>query len=272
MLGKLFKYEIKASARIFLPLYASLILFAIINNIFIRINNSSNNNQLFMNIMQGISTFAYVFLIISIFVFTLFVMIQRFYKNLLGDEGYLMFTLPVRTGEHIAAKLLASMMWVITSVIMTLFSVMLIAYNEKFFASFQEAISQILTEINRVFGVNGYAYIVEFAVFILMVLATNILMIYASISVGQMISKHKLLGSFGAYMGFYLISQFIISIILVIGYSAGSRHWTSIENIMQNNTTIPHFLFAGIMLLNLVFAAAYYTITNLILSRRLNLE
>jgi len=269
MLGKLLKYEIKSAARIFLPLYASLIIFAVISNIFFKINNS--NNKLFMTIISGISTLAYVFIIIAIFVFTLFVMIQRFHKNLLGDEGYLMFTLPVKTGEHIAAKLLTSMMWVISSIIVTLLSVITISFNENTFASLQEAITQMFSEISRVFGFNGYVYLVEFFIFLIMVLATNILMVYASIAVGQLVSRHKLLGAFGAYLGFYILSQLIISIIFISCYSVGSQNWSSIETIMQTNT-IPHFVFVCIMLLNLVFAGAYYIITNLILSKKLNLE
>jgi DNA polymerase-3 subunit beta len=207
MLGKLLKYEIKSTARIFLPLYVSLVLLAVISNIFFKINN----NELFMNIISVISTSAYVFIIIAIFVLTLLVMIQRFYKNLLGDEGYLMFTLPVKTGEHIVSKLLTSMMWVITSTIVTIVSVLIISYNENTFASLQNAISQVFSEISRVFGINGYAYLIEFFIFLLMVLATNILMIYASIAVGQLVSKHKVLGAFGAYLGFYILSQIIIS-------------------------------------------------------------
>ncbi len=271
MLGKLLKYEIKSAARIFLPLYASLVLFAVINNIFFKINN----NELFMNIISVISTSAYIFIIIAIFVLTLLVMIQRFYKNLLGDEGYLMFTLPVKTGEHIVSKLLISMMWVITSTIVTIVSVIIISYNENTFASLQNAIGQVFSEISRVFGINGYAYMIEFFIFLLMVLATNILMIYASIAVGQLVSKHKVLGAFGAYLGFYMLSQLIISIIFVICYSISSRSWDSIEiiiNTFVQSNTIPHFIFVGIMILNLFFAAAYYIITDLILSKKLNLE
>jgi hypothetical protein len=271
MLGKLLKYEIKSAARIFLPLYASLVLFAVINNIFFKINN----NELFMNIISVISISAYIFIIIAIFVLTLLVMIQRFYKNLLGDEGYLMFTLPVKTGEHIVSKLLTSMMWVITSTIVTIVSVLIISYNENTFASLQNAISQVFSEISRVFGINGYAYLIEFFIFLLMVLATNILMIYASIAVGQLVSKHKVLGAFGAYLGFYILSQIIISIIFVSYYSISSGNMNSFETIINNvaqSNTIPHFVFVGIMLLNLFFAGAYYIITNLILSKQLNLE
>ena len=57
MLGKLLKYEIKSTARIFLPLYVSLVLLAVISNIFFKINN----NELFMNIISVISTSAYVY-------------------------------------------------------------------------------------------------------------------------------------------------------------------------------------------------------------------
>lgn len=272
MLGKLLKYEIKSTARIFLPLYVSLVLLAVISNIFFKINN----NELFMNIISVISTSAYVFIIIAIFVLTLLVMIQRFYKNLLGDEGYLMFTLPVKTGEHIVSKLLTSMMWVITSTIVTIVSVIIISYNKNTFASLQNAFSQMFSEINRVFGINGYAYLIEFFIFLLMVLATNILMIYASIAVGQLVSKHKVLGAFGAYLGFYMLSQIIISIIFVSYYSIrSSGNLNSFEIIINNiaqSNTIPHFVFVGIMLLNLFFAGAYYIITNLILSKKLNLE
>ena len=37
MLGKLLKYETKATARIFLPLYGALVLLAVINRFFMAI-------------------------------------------------------------------------------------------------------------------------------------------------------------------------------------------------------------------------------------------
>ena len=41
--------------------------------------------------------------------------VQRFYKNLLGREGYLMHTLPVTETQLILSKLLTSMVWVLCS-------------------------------------------------------------------------------------------------------------------------------------------------------------
>lgn len=37
-------------------------------------------------------------------VVTAVILIQRFYKNLLGSEGYLMFTLPVTVSQHLFSK------------------------------------------------------------------------------------------------------------------------------------------------------------------------
>ena len=57
-------------------------------------------------ILSVISMVGYVVLIISISAITLIIMVQRFYKNLLGDEGYLMFTLPVKTWQNVLNKLI----------------------------------------------------------------------------------------------------------------------------------------------------------------------
>ena len=54
-----------------------------------------------MNVPHIISIALVSMLIAAAFVITLILTIQRFYKNLLTDEGYLMFTLPVSTGRLI---------------------------------------------------------------------------------------------------------------------------------------------------------------------------
>jgi hypothetical protein len=60
---------------------------------------------------------------------TLIVLIQRFYKNLLGDEGYLMFTLPVQSWSHILSKLAVSMLWTVVSGGVALCSILFISSN-----------------------------------------------------------------------------------------------------------------------------------------------
>ena len=107
MLAKLLKYEFKATARLFIPLYIALITFTLIN----RVVNTVESVQKAIGIniktiLSVISMVGYVVLIISISAITLIIMVQRFYKNLLGDEGYLMFTLPVKTWQNVLNKLI----------------------------------------------------------------------------------------------------------------------------------------------------------------------
>ena len=103
MLGKLLKYEIKATARWFLPIYIIIFLFAFINrliNPFQKVGDTYTatvEGLNFLNFMRGISIFVYFALIVAVIAMTFIIIIQRFYKNLLGDEGYIMFTLPVKT-------------------------------------------------------------------------------------------------------------------------------------------------------------------------------
>ncbi len=64
----------------------------------------------------AISMTIYCLLIAAVFVMTLVVTIQRFNKNLLGDEGYLSFTLPVKVTATSYSKMIISLMWTVLSV------------------------------------------------------------------------------------------------------------------------------------------------------------
>ena len=84
MLGKLIKYEFKSLLRIFLPLYAVMIALSSV----IPTTDTFNDVGAFV-------VFALVVISTSIFIGLAIFTILRFNSSLFGDEGYLMFTLPV---------------------------------------------------------------------------------------------------------------------------------------------------------------------------------
>ena len=92
MLNRLLKYEIKATARKFLPLYAAIIVVSLFVNWGIRFPK--------LGIISGLSNFLLAALFVSLIAITLITIIQRFKNNLLSNEGYLMFTLPVSTKTY----------------------------------------------------------------------------------------------------------------------------------------------------------------------------
>lgn len=82
MLGKLLKYEIKATGRIFLPIYLALILLAGINRIFIAFQFFPQNQAL--SLISGFVSLLYILLICGMFALTFVVMIPAILQKPAG--------------------------------------------------------------------------------------------------------------------------------------------------------------------------------------------
>ncbi len=271
MLGKLLKYEIKATGRIFLPLYAVLFLFAIITRIF---NPGAGFNSEFqagsgaMQITGGIMMAAYVSIIVAIFVVTVVMMIQRFYKNLLSDEGYLMFTLPVRPWKHIASKLIVSVLWIVVSGIVTMLSVAVLVSTWELWKAIPDAFAKLIEMINQYFGASGYWFGLEMLLLMLTSLVLGILLIYAAIALGHLFTRHRTLFGLGAFLALNTVSQWIIA---TVGKIIGETYPALFTGFTTDLAANHWLLWLGVFS-NLVFGTAYFAITNYVLSKRLNLE
>jgi hypothetical protein len=264
MLSKLLKYETSATTRIFLPLFAAVLALAGIHRVFAMIGNGE------MQFPEIISLTVYILVITGTFVMTLVVMIQRFYKNLLSEEGYLMFTLPVRPWAHIFSKLLIAMMWTFLSVIIALLSVMIIASEELMQPRFWQAIGDGLAEFYSIRGAGMIT--VEFIAIIILSSACNILMIYASIALGHLAGKQRILAAIGAYIGLNTAVQILAVLVGLIPGLVNMESWSyEINNMTDAMPLIQTALGIGLGS-QLLLAVAFYAITHLVLTRRLNLE
>jgi hypothetical protein len=269
MLGKLLKYEVKATARLFLPLYLTIVVFAVINRFFLAMPNLGEKSFSFYSLAMTISMIVYVTLMIGLVVMTMFVLIQRFYKNLLGDEGYLMFTLPVKSWSHILSKLIISMLWTFVSGIVAACSIVIISSKNILIPEIYKEMSMVLGQLREYLGSFGYLVGFEVIVLSLLSLASTILIIYAAIALGHLFNKHKLLASFGMYIVLQVISQMIMSLSGFIFFN--------LAIFKPESTFIPSVLLVnGILLLSILysgaFTAGYFFLTNYILKRKLNLE
>ena len=116
MLGKLIKYEFKSTMRIFLPLYGVILGFTLIRKLL-----DILNVEFFFS--DGILVTTYLLMTIGIIALTFILGILRFYKNILGTEGYLMNTLPVKSWQLVFSKLFTSVSWFFASMLVLLSSV-----------------------------------------------------------------------------------------------------------------------------------------------------
>lgn len=119
MLGKLLKYEIKSSLRTLLPLYLGTLVVALACglNVFFTIQSQGASYSGGDGLFSAMITLLLFALFVAIAVLTGVVIIQRFNRNLLGDEGYLMFTLPVTEVQLVLSKLITAMLWSLASIV-----------------------------------------------------------------------------------------------------------------------------------------------------------
>ncbi|PYG87471.1 hypothetical protein LY28_02141 [Ruminiclostridium sufflavum DSM 19573] len=106
MLTKLLKYEFRDTARTIPFLYLITLFFAAIAFIAGRLKISfiTATSSVFL-IIAGVSVFIVTFALVAI----------RFYRNLYSNEGYLMFTLPVKPHELLISKVIAGFCWITAS-------------------------------------------------------------------------------------------------------------------------------------------------------------
>jgi hypothetical protein len=269
MLGKLLKYELKATSRLFVPLYLTILVFATINRFFFPMYEVSEKSSSFSEIAMAISMVIYVSLMVGLVVMTLLVMIQRFYKNLLGDEGYLMFTLPVESWKHICSKLAISMFWILVSGIVALCSILIISSKHIFIPELYKDLSIAFDQFRQYFGTFSYLAVFEGIIFGLLSMASAILAIYAAIALGHLFNKHKLLISFGMYIILKTVTQIIM---VLFGYiftnqvSFITENYSKINPSHVNSILLTSILYTGVM------TAGYFILTNYILKKKLNLE
>lgn len=260
MLSKLMKYDLKATSRLLGPLYIILLFMSIINRFVINMND---NNEV-VRIIRVFLIAAYATLILVVLVVTVFYMIIRFYKNLLTDEGYLMFTLPTKTHQLITSKLLITLFWSIISIVVILISIFIVFASPDSIPTAINVIKEALAELYREFGGNGVLMFTELILMCLLGLVSNILLIYASIAMGQLYSKHKIIGSFVSYMIIYTVIQFLMIIIMV-------AFGVFIPEVSEVSI-LPQVIFPVIIVILMITCTCFYLATNYIFKRKLNLD
>lgn len=114
MLGKLIKYDIRATWRDFVGVYGSLLLGVLILP------------QIFKNVTSEIIHAMLGFIAMAIVIATIVVMIMMLFKifnnNVFSKEGYLLMTLPVTPTQIVGSKLIVSTMWVVLTGIVSVSS------------------------------------------------------------------------------------------------------------------------------------------------------
>ena len=268
MLGKLLKQDFRATARIMLPLYVAVPVLGLFTNL---INHLCENQTGFL--IRAISTlvsFVFSLSLIAAVVTTVVLMILRFYRNLMTDEGYLMFTLPVSTTELIFSKLIVSVVWFLgtfaVDALGLLLSGMLGGYEDivRFRFAFTFGAPYSMPTITQ-----AQAGWLTVGVVVLVVLCglALCLMTYAAMAIGQSFKKNKGLMSVVFFFVLWIGTRIVLTLIF------GAFYWpaTSAVNtmtVLQALWTVLGCACVGA----LAFCVGFFFLTHGMLRKHLNLQ
>ena len=274
MLGKLMKYEMKSTSRIILPIYLILFTLSVIGRFSIGnlVKNPMQENSIY-GVFFGLLITAYVFLVFSAFIVTLVVIIQRFYKNMTGSEGYLMHTLPVNTHLLLSSKLFSAFIWMISTTVMVFLSLGMLLIQPETWSELLSIFSEFNRIMQEIFAITGVSALLTMALFVLMIIVssfTSILLIYAAISIGHTFKKHRILGSVLSYIGLTMVAQAVVGILFsIIGTTMPS--FFELDTIAQG-ISFGNTMITIVVLLDACLGAVWYFVSYYILTNQLNLE
>nr|WP_288524495.1 ABC transporter permease [uncultured Romboutsia sp.] len=268
MLGKLLKYELKATSRVFIPLYIAILVVSIVNGL-------SLNLEIFN--IQGLATIILMCLFISLFVITIVVTIQRFNKNLLKDEGYLMFTLPVSSKYLVLSKYLTSLIWTFLSFIVALLSFTII-FTIATYGDFNY--SYFINEFNLLFSnmlnLNILGQFLKIILLMIISYTIFIFNVYLALSVGQLpiFNRFRNVSSFIGFLVINLLISYAQNIVSLFVNDA-SVNIEAIDNINYAINSVTSIVSKGLniaIVINLIIILVLFFATTYILDKKLNLE
>lgn len=270
MLGKLMKHEFRATARVMGPLYLALLLLAVGANGSARLLNSTQNR--FLITMGGVELFVFGLVIVALCVMTLAVMINRFRTNLLGNEGYVTFTLPASVHEQVLSKMLVSTVWALVTLVAVCLASVIAVFRVSYVSSIVEDIREMMQRMNSYYALNGTAFVLELLALLIVGWFGICLEFYAAMAVGHSFAKHKTLLS----VVFFFLFMIVMQVIGTWGlFTTGNSNWMGdlLRRISDAHTMAAMHAFIGVAIaLSAAVAAVYYFLTTYMLSRHLNLE
>jgi hypothetical protein len=214
MLGTLLKHEFKNTWMVMTLTCAVTIILGIVGGLFFRIVASPELIEKdFSVIFITLGVTGIIILLTSLNMVATIYLVVHYYKNLYTSQGYLSFTLPATITEVVSSRMIVACIWSVAFSISMglciLFGTLIIGTLPDFNEA-REVIAEIYEDllydpdsVNIIWG------IIEFTLTIILGNLSKLLSYFFCISIGQLWSKHKILGAVLCYFG----TSFVLGII-----------------------------------------------------------
>ena len=225
MLGKLIKYDLRSITKFLLIIHIFLVVATVFGRVFLtgRIDFEADEINEFLLTLTFV---IYIILFAGVSFGTCIVIAVRFYKNLFSDEGYLTNTLPVTRGMHLLSKTIAGSIWSFIDMLL----IYLCAYILMAVPVITVPLSEHWDEFIRLLGFQGQGDFNLFLLYMLLLVVVsafgNVIVIEASVVLGQLFNNHKVLGA--------VVSYFVITTITSIAATVAM----GVQGILSNSIAI----------------------------------
>lgn len=272
MLRKLIKHEFRATGRIMLPLLLAVLVLSAFAGLSIHGFERAKDMRI-LQAMYGTTIGTFFLSLFAVAVVAVVLMIQRFYRSLLRDEGYISMTLPVSVDAHIWAKLLTSFVWFALDAILSALAlgiVLSINVSLRDDLLLWEMFEDFRYYFEDFHGINAVLYVLEYLVLSFLGACAFCLRCYASMAIGHSAADHKLLLSFVTWIAIGVALRMIGSVIFAgIFFSDLYLAYLDTFAVGVNNTT---HLFLLLSILGFALQdAAFYFLTRYFMKNKLNL-
>lgn len=208
MLLKLLKYDLRAMMKHFSLVWGLALGLAAVSGIF-SINSFWSFNSSLIHMAARFAPVALIAIIVGMFVIAMLFVIRQFSRGLLGDEGYLMHTLPVRSWQLVLSKLICALCAFEISGVVTVLAFLLMIFREAGFLLSSESWDGLFSVLSAFIEHLGTAaYMGEFGLLLTVLMALGISTVYLAITVGHLVPRRRGLASAAVFIGIYVAINF----------------------------------------------------------------
>ena len=265
MLTKLLKHDLRGTGRIMVPVWVgstALAVLAAIMSCFYRSYQWDDRHPL--SILTDLFGLTAALCMVALLLVCVFVCAKRFY-DLLGDAGYVYFTLPVKPWQHIAAKLVNALVWTLGTLLVLVLQTGLLS------GPLNEAVT---FSVDFEPGYRGWLvlYCIKLVLLVLEGFAVGYLALYLCMAIGAQWPQHRLLASVVTYF----VLSFAVQALMMVTAGLAFRHLTKVavaveESVQRAPLPGGAILLSGILLILAAIGAILWAVTQYFIGKKLNL-
>lgn len=263
MVGKLLKYDLKWIYKVVVVFYILSLLFSLISRFFSIFPNSflsQTIGQFCAGVAVGMMINSIINGVIRSWV--------RFIRNIYKDESYLTHTLPIEKRKIFLSKVLAAIIVVLTSSIVTIFCLFICFYSKENL----EALKGMLMFAADIYNTSVVGLLILVVGIFMMELIFMIIVGYAAIILGHKSNKNKMVSSLVIGVPLYLIPQGLILLILYFVALVNPNFMSLFTSASEINIEVIKLLFIISLVIYIIYNCGFYIFGKHELEKGVNVD